>query len=304
MQAAVLLDIIAALRIAASRAATERLKSGITSAQNLPLALVILVVILLGEFSSRKIGSTGKFLLAASATLFLVCSFYLPPTGQYSSEVPSVLAYMILILQLSITVVAFGWRRLRPDRVLATFLFFFAVLTIAGFLYTFSLERISPVVSRQDAAVVLGASVWGKHRPSPLLQGRLDEAMKIFKSGLTKKMVTTGGTVRFGTVESEVQAWYLQENGIPDSSLIMERETFCTSEQAVFIKSVLMDSLGMKKIVVVSDRWHLPRALLMCRFEDADVTGAASNYRLPVLSELYFRVRESAALQAYLLFGA
>lgn len=281
----------------------ENQKNGIMSAQNFPLALLVLIVILFAELSSRRISKPGMLLLAIPAVLFLVSSFYLLPTGRSSDEA-SVLAYVALMLQLSTVVVIFSRKGVHLGRIIATFLLISAAFTLAGFIYTFSDGQASHFDSRQDAVVVLGASVWGKHRPSPLLCGRLDEAIKIFKSGLARKIIATGGTIRFGTVESEVQAWYLRENGVPDSSMITEHNTLCTSEQAAFVKSVLIDSLRMKRIVIVSDKWHLPRALLMCRWEDANVQGAASDYRLPILNELYFRMRESAALQAYFLFGA
>lgn len=321
LHTAVLADIFAALIISANRASAEYLTSGIASAQNLPLASAIMVVILLAEFFIRKKihrsaaapGESKQFLiiflflfLPSAALLF--CSFYLPPVQENSSEIPTVLAYIAVMVQFSAATAAAFSKLPTSGKVFAFFIFLCGVCTFTGFIYTFYSPQTFSGNSKADAAIVLGASVWGKHTPSPLLRGRLDEAIALFKSGQVKRIVATGGTKRFGTVESEVQAWYLKENGVPDSDIIVEHNTFCTYEQAVFVKRALMDSLGMKKLLVVTDDWHLPRALLMCRWGESipngDVAGAASNYKMSLPSEMYSRIRESVAIQAFLLFGA
>ncbi|MFZ1080803.1 MAG: YdcF family protein [Candidatus Kryptoniota bacterium] len=302
---AVLADVIAALIIFANRAAVEYLPNGMASPQNLPLAVLVLVIIFLAEFSPLRKNSNSQLpLFLVSAALLLICSFYLPPVSESATGEPSVLAYAALMAQLSIVIVAAFTRPPTFRKTVILFVSLSVVSALVGFIYTFSNGETFPGNSKADAAVVLGASVWGKHKPSPILRGRLDEAIDIFKSGRAKKIVVTGGTKRFGTVESEVQAWYLKENGVPDSDIMAEQNTFCTSEQAIFIERVLMDSLDMKNLVIVTDDWHLPRALLMCRWEGAKVMGIASDYKMLLPNELYFRARESAAILAFLLFGS
>ena len=69
-------------------------------------------------------------------------------------------------------------------------------------------------------------------------------------------------------------------------------------------KRFLIGRLKMRKIVIVSDGWHLPRALLMCKWSNVKADGFASRYRMSFQAELFNRFRESAGLQAYMLFGA
>jgi len=304
---AVFMDVVAALKISANRAVAGNLQGGITSAQNLPLAAVIAAVIFLAEVLSRK--KISNLLVAfffLTAMIFLACSFYLPPAGEASGE-PSVLAYAAVMIQFSSIAVISFTKRPNIGKILAGIVFIAGVFTFAGFIYTFTNGETFRPGMKSDAAVVLGASVWGKYKPSPILRGRLETAINIFNSGQAKKIIVTGGTKRFDTIESEVQAWYLRQRGIPDSSIVAEHNTFCTSEQAEYIKDVLVDSLGMKNIVVVTDNWHLPRVLLMCSWEgvtQAGIYGAASSYRLFAANEFYSRLRESAAIQVFLLFGA
>ncbi|MCL5267805.1 MAG: YdcF family protein [Bacteroidetes bacterium] len=303
LHAAVLLDAVAALKILANRASAEHLKDGLISPQNLPLALVILVIVLLLELASKRFRKPRAYFLAFLGLIFFLCSLYIYPQNRFKDE-SSILGYGVLILQFSAAGVTVFFKSAGLGRILGVTVFVFVVLSIIGFAYTFSNAETYDGHSKVDAAVVLGASVWGKDKPSPLLRGRLNTAMKLFKSGIAKKIVVTGGTKRFGTIESEVEASYLRENGVKDSHIIRDRRSLSTPEQVDFVKNVLIDSLKMKKIVIVTDRWHLPRVLLMCRWQNARVKGMASDYRMFLPSDIYYRMRESAALQVYLLFGA
>jgi len=215
----------------------------------------------------------------------------------------SVIAYGVLLLEMSAVVVSVFLRRGRVIHIFGAAAFIFMGLSILGFLYTFTRSESYHGRSSVDVAVVLGASVWGRDTPSPLLRGRLNTALKLFRSGVAKKIVVTGGTKRFKTIESEVEASYLMRKGLNDSDIIRDRRSLSTSDQVDFIKTILIDSLKMRKVVIVTDRWHLPRVLLMCRLQGAKVKGMASDYKMFLPSELYYRARESAALQVYLFWS-
>jgi len=62
--------------------------------------------------------------------------------------------------------------------------------------------------------------------------------------------------------------------------------------------------MGMKNIVIVSDGWHLPRALLMSSWLNVNAFGCPSHYKMSLPADTYWRLREAAGLQAYTLFGA
>ncbi len=303
MHATAMLDAAAALKIFSDRASAEHLKGGLVSPQNLPLGLSVLIIVMLIELGFRKFGKFRISFLFLLAFLFLLSSLYIYHQGNFRDEA-AILGYGALLFQLSTAIVTTSSRRAGAARIFSTTLIVFIALSVIGFLYTFLDTESYNGHSKMDAAVVLGASVWGKDRPSPLLRGRLDRAMKLFKKGLARKIVVTGGTRRFGTVESEVEAAYLRENGISGRDIIKDRSTLSTPDQVDYVKNVLIDSLHLKKIVIVSDNWHLPRVLLMCRWQDARVKGMASGYRMFLPSEIYYRMRESAALQVYLMFGA
>lgn len=83
--------------------------------------------------------------------------------------------------------------------------------------------------ARADAAIVLGAAVWGEE-PSPVFEGRLDEAVRLVASGMVDQVILTGGVgATGGSSEAEVGKRYLVSQGVPGSMVIQEdrsRRTF------------------------------------------------------------------------------
>ncbi len=304
IQLALILDMAAAMKICSARVVYEHLLKGFFSSQNIPLELTVIILIIFIEYSlQRKIPVLIIFLLLISSIIFLWSSFYLPPTGDSPIQI-SVFAYGALMVQLSIALAYTFTKHTGYIKIVLFAVFLTGICTLIGFIYTFkNIKTYRPVI-KSDAAVVLGAGIWGKYKPSPVFCGRLNEAADLYKSGNVKKIVVTGGTREFDTFASKAGAWYLKQQGIPDSAIITEHNTFCTCQQAVYIKHVLADSLKFKNIVVVSDKWHLPRALLMCNRGDIKVFGMASNYKMSTVKTIYYRIRESAAIQVYILFGA
>ncbi len=293
----------ASLKISVQRATSQGFADGLVDAQNLPLLAVIVSSIVLLEAFRKRLSPFTVSLVFLSGLTFFVCSFYLPIRSQ-THELMALPAYIAVLILLSSAVVTVLYRRPRIGTILVVFLILSVAGESSGYAYTFSHEGVFSGSPTADAAVVLGGAVWGPHRPSPDLKARLDAAAKLYETGEAERIAVTGGTRRFNTFESEIGAWYLREAGIPASRILTEHKTLNTIEQIRYVKHVLADSFKMKHIVIVSDGWHLPRAMLMCKWENVRATCYASHYRLSLQSELFWRAREAAGLQIYMLFGA
>jgi vancomycin permeability regulator SanA len=303
LHGAVFLVLVASLKIFAQRAITQHQAGWMADPRNLPLAAATVVVIVFLEVFRRRFRGFALVLIVLSALTFFICSFYLPFVS-HSDEWASVSAYISLLILLSTALAALFDKNLRVGRILGTLIGLSLSALVVGFIYTFSSADFFGGNHAADAAVVLGGGVWGPHTPSPDLRGRLDAAALLYAKRETKKIAVTGGTRRFNTFESEIGAWYLRHIGIPAADILAEHKTLNTAEQILYVKEVLMDSLKMKRIVIVSDKWHLPRALLMCKWEHIRAKGYASDYKMSMQAELYWRTREAAGLQIYMLFGA
>lgn len=249
---AVLMDIIGLTALSLSRSNIKALHGGILGLPNLPLAITLTVACLVTEFSLKKASPSARALFFLAALPILVFSFYLPPTGA-KGDLYAVFSYATVILQVSIAFAAVFMRRTDIRRIIPAYIIIVFVFSSAAFGYTFTFGSQGPSDRKYDVAVVLGAEVMPNHTPSPLLIGRLDAALRLYRSGLLKKIAVTGA----GQAGAEKR--YLQAEGVPDSNIIAENRTHCTCEQADFVKTVLVDSLRMRRIAIVTDSWQPPQ---------------------------------------------
>ncbi len=303
LHSAVLLELIGLVKIVGQRAVTRFPDGGVFAIRNAPLALIVLTSVILLEASNRKLTGLLVPMVIVSSMIFAACSFYLPPEG-HSYKLAIVFAYLTILALFSTSLVITFAPSPSAAKVISVTTAIAVAAFIAGFINTFSRNDRFAGKTEADVAVVLGCGLWGPHTPSPDLKARLDAAAELYRNGEAKKIAVTGGLTGFHTYESAVGARYLESIGIPESDIITEDKTENTIEQVLYVKRYLMGKLKMKHVVIVSDGWHLPRALLMCEWSDVRATGYASYCKMPLEREMFWRLRESAGLQAYMLFGA
>jgi uncharacterized SAM-binding protein YcdF (DUF218 family) len=115
-----------------------------------------------------------------------------------------------------------------------------------------------------DAIVVLGAAQYNG-RPSPVLQARLDHALKLYRQKLAPVVVLTGG-IGLGDRESEatVGKRYLSARGVPARRIVLRPRGRSTHESmddvAEWAREEQLDTL-----LLVSDPFHLARLKLEAR---------------------------------------
>lgn len=155
-----------------------------------------------------------------------------------------------------------------------------------------------------DAIVVLGAAQYNG-RPSPVLKARLDHAVDLFRRGLAPLIVVTGGVGTGDTVsEAVVARRYLALEAVPESALAVE-EAGRTSEASLRAAAVAIRARGGRRVVLVSDGFHMLRLLVIARriglvpFGSPAVTSPiAANRRL----ELGYLLAESVKAPLAFLF--
>ncbi len=115
-----------------------------------------------------------------------------------------------------------------------------------------------------DAIVVLGAAQYNG-RPSPVLQARLDHALKLYRANLAPRVVVTGGVGR-GDVESEatVGKRYLTARGVPASAVVLEAEGHSTGESMTAVAAWARKA-KVKTVLLVSDPFHMARLRVEAR---------------------------------------
>lgn len=122
--------------------------------------------------------------------------------------------------------------------------------------------KAKPKVS--DCIVVLGCQVKGTY-PSPFLQTRLNEVVRLYKEGYGKYIIVSGGKGNGEDItEAMAMKTFLLDKGIDENKIVMEDKSRNTMENLVFSKNV-MDYIGFKSAVVVSNKYHLKRASLISK---------------------------------------
>jgi len=117
-------------------------------------------------------------------------------------------------------------------------------------------------------ALVLGAGVWGS-KPTPFLAGRLDVAVQLYQQGKVKVVLVSGDNSRTDYDEPAVMRDYLAEHGVPVQKIVVDDAGFDTWDSCVRAKKIF----GVERATVVSQTFHLPRAVALCRRAGIDAWG-------------------------------
>jgi uncharacterized SAM-binding protein YcdF (DUF218 family) len=135
------------------------------------------------------------------------------------------------------------------------------VVLVAVRIYTFGN---SVVDVKADAAIVLGAAVWG-NEVSPVFRERINHAIDLYRSGKVRKVIFTGGQGNSNELtEAEAASRYAIKNGVHPDDILIEDRSHTTYENVVNAKQ-LADANGLKKVLIVSDPLHMKRAVAMAR---------------------------------------
>ena len=107
-----------------------------------------------------------------------------------------------------------------------------------------------------DCIIVLGAGIWG-NGPSPMLEDRLNEAISLYNENVSAKIVMSGDHGKVDYDEVNVMKKYAIEKGVPSENIFMDHAGFSSYESIYRVKEIF----GAKKIVVVTQKYHLFRTL-------------------------------------------
>lgn len=120
----------------------------------------------------------------------------------------------------------------------------------------------------QQVAVVFGAGLW-EGRPSPYLAHRLDAAAELYRTGKVRVVLVTGDNSRVEYDEPDAMRTYLSARGVPDGRIVSDYAGFDTWDSCVRAKKIF----GVDRAVLVSQGFHIRRAIALCRSAGIDAYG-------------------------------
>lgn len=138
-------------------------------------------------------------------------------------------------------------------------------------------------VNRGDAIVVLGASVYRDGTLSDPSIRRMMVGLLLYHQGWAPLLVLSGPSYAGSPVEAEVRAEWAKQLGVPSRAILLETRAQTTAEEASNIATTLRQR-GAKRILLVSDTFHLARAVPAFEKERLIVWPAAAD-SLPLNTE-------------------
>jgi uncharacterized SAM-binding protein YcdF (DUF218 family) len=115
-----------------------------------------------------------------------------------------------------------------------------------------------------DAVVVLGAALAAEGVPGPALKRRMEHGVRVLNERGSPYLVVSGGLTRHPPAEAEVMRVLAIDLGVPEQRIIVEDLAVNTFENAVYTGRIIRDR-GWRQVVVVTDWFHMPRALYVFR---------------------------------------
>ena len=114
-------------------------------------------------------------------------------------------------------------------------------------------------------------------------------------------LVLSGGVGRYPPAEAEVMRRLAVSHGVPEQSLILDTESRSTIESIQLAGSTMQEH-DWNTAIIVSDPFHIYRALMMARDEGIRAWGSPAldspTYTIPRL-RYYYTLREVLAIAHY-----
>ena len=129
-------------------------------------------------------------------------------------------------------------------------------------------------LSDVDCIIILGAGIWGD-KPSPMLEDRLQEGIKLYQNNVSDKIIMSGDHGKKEYDEVNIMKNYVVERGIPSENIFMDHAGFSTYESIYRAKEIFQ----AKKIVIVTQKYHLYRALYIANRLRIEAYGVGSDPR-------------------------
>jgi vancomycin permeability regulator SanA len=133
--------------------------------------------------------------------------------------------------------------------------------------------RVRTVADTPDApvAVVFGAGLWNGE-PSPYLAHRLDAAADLYGRGTVRAILVTGDNSRHDYDEPDAMRDYLRHHGVPDRRIVSDYAGFDTWDSCSRAHRIF----GVDRAVLVSQGFHIRRALALCEAAGVDAYGVGA----------------------------
>jgi vancomycin permeability regulator SanA len=124
-------------------------------------------------------------------------------------------------------------------------------------------------VPAAPVALVLGAQVDAGGQPSAFLAARLEIARQLFTMGKVRAVLVSGDHMDWDYDEPGAMSRWLVDRGVPPQKVVLDHAGFDTYDSCARAKRIF----GVDRAIVVTQSFHLARAVTLCRRLGVDANG-------------------------------
>ena len=146
-------------------------------------------------------------------------------------------------------------------------------------------------VPNADAILVLGAYVFPNGTVSTMLNDRLTAGYELYEQGKAPKLIVSGDHGRKDYDEVNSMKSFLKDKGVPNQDVFMDHAGFSTYESVYRAR----DIFKVQKLIIVTQEYHLKRAVYVARALGLEAYGVASDRRDYGQAMKMYKFREIAA---------
>jgi vancomycin permeability regulator SanA len=141
-------------------------------------------------------------------------------------------------------------------------------------------------------AIVLGAGLNADGSPKPYLKVRLADTLRLYEDGKIRAILVSGDHGQVEYDEVAAMSTWLVEHGVPAAKVVADHAGFDTYDSCVRAYKIF----GVRAALVVTQEFHVRRAVFLCREAGIDAAGVGS---VAPDNDTRYQVREvPAALKA------
>lgn len=128
-------------------------------------------------------------------------------------------------------------------------------------------------VPETPVALVLGTKVEPDGTPAPFLAARLEIARQLYAAGKVQVLLLSGDHMDWDYDEPDAMRRWLVERGVPAEKTVLDHAGFDTYDSCARAHRVF----GVRRATVVTQSFHLPRAVALCRDAGIEAVGVGDD---------------------------
>lgn len=150
-------------------------------------------------------------------------------------------------------------------------------------------RTLTPAQVPDHSTVVVLGSLVSDGVPGDYVRGRLDSALELYQAGRVDRIINSGNGSATAGNEPAVMRAYLEERGVPAAVIVDDPDGFDTADTCRRVREVY----DIDRAVIVTQDFHLPRAIALCRSVGVDATGVNARCDCSVISLTRNVIREA-----------